>query len=434
MRLRLEYDRFCPERRAKGMRMLKWIFLSGILCVWPCRAGAAGQASDEDGKQLLPGEDSVVITRKFVHRLGMDLSPAYIISTHSFMEGDNASKLLLRNAYSAHLKYSFRFASGTVADRLYGGAYQGVGVAAYTFLIPSELGNPVAFYIFQGARIARLAPWLSLNYEWNLGLSFGWKPYDYFENEYNKVIGARVNAYINVDFYFNWALSRQVNLTTGVGLTHFSNGNTKLPNSGLNTIGLKAGLVYDLTKSGEPAPEQVREPAPEFRRHMSYDLTFFGSWRRKGFMVNDDPMISPDTYKVLGFSFAAMYNFGYKFRAGVAADGVYDQSANVFVDDFISGTVPEFSKPPLSKQLALGVSGRIEYVMPYFTVGFGIGTNVVHAGGDLRSVYQMLYLKAEVTRSSYIHIGYNLHNFSTPNFLMLGIGFRFNNKRPAPYR
>lgn len=421
---------------AKGMRMLKWMLLSGILLVWPGRAGAAGQVSDTDGMLFLQEKDSAVTTRKFVHRLGMDLSPAYIISTNSFMEGDNASKLLLRNAYSAHLKYAFRFASGTVADKLYGGVYQGAGVAAYTFLIPSELGNPIAFYIFQGARIARLAPWLSFNYEWNLGLSFGWKPYDYFENAYNKVIGARVNAYINVDFYFNWALSRQVNLTTGVSLTHFSNGNTKLPNSGLNTIGLKAGLVYDLTKSGEPEPEpeQAREPAPEFRRHMSYDLTFFGSWRRKGFMVNDDPMISPDTYKVLGFSFAAMYNFGYKFRAGVAVDGVYDQSANVFVDDFISGTAPEFSKPPLSRQLALGVSGRIEYVMPYFTVGFGIGTNVVHAGGDLRSVYQMLYLKAEVTRSSYIHIGYNLHNFSTPNFLMLGVGFRFNNKRPAPYR
>lgn len=29
-----------------------------------------------------------------------------------------------------------------------------------------------------------------------------------------------------------------------------------------------------------------------------------------------------------------------------------------------------------------------------------------------------------------LHIGYNLQDFQTPNYLMLGLGFRFNNKYP----
>lgn len=90
----------------------------------------------------------------------------------------------------------------------------------------------------------------------------------------------------------------------------------------------------------------------------------------------------------------------------------------------------EFYKPPLHQQLALGISGRAEYVMPYFTIGIGVGGNVLHGKGDLKAFYQILALKIAVTRSSFVHVGYSIHDFSTPNFLMLGVGYRFNNKYP----
>ena len=60
----------------------------------------------------------------------------------------------------------------------------------------------------------------------------------------------------------------------------------------------------------------------------------------------------------------------------------------------------------------------------------GLGANVLHGGGDMKSFYQILALKIDVTRNSYLHIGYNLREFHEPNYLMLGIGYRFNNKRP----
>ncbi len=175
-----------------------------------------------------------------------------------------------------------------------------------------------------------------------------------------------------------------------------------------------------------------QSPVPKFPRHISYDLVLFGSWRRKGVTIGEGQMVaSPETYPVLGFNFAPMYNFGYKFRAGISLDGVYDGSANVYSPD---GYGDELLKPSAGKQLALGVSGRAEYVMPYFTVGIGLGTNVIHAGGDLKSFYQILALKIEVTRNSFLHIGYNLQDFHDPNYLMLGFGFRFNNKYPTFHR
>ena len=195
---------------------------------------------------------------------------------------------------------------------------------------------------------------------------------------------------------------------------------------------LLGGLTYNFgRKSAEMAPRTV---CPAFPRHFSYDLTLFGSWRRKGIEVGDKQYAAPDAYTVLGFNFASMYNFGYKFRAGVSLDGVYDGSANVAIADQIvemgSSADLAVEKPGVDKQLALGVSARAEFVMPYFNIGVGLGTNFLHKGGDLKAFYQMLTLKVAVTRSSYVHIGYSLRDFHMPNFLMLGVGYRFNNKYP----
>lgn len=74
-----------------------------------------------------------------------------------------------------------------------------------TFGDKKQLGDPISFYVFQGARIARFNPCLSLNYEWNFGLSAGWKPYDNDYNSYNGAVGSRMNAYINAGIYLNWA-------------------------------------------------------------------------------------------------------------------------------------------------------------------------------------------------------------------------------------
>lgn len=369
--------------------------------------------------------------KRFIHKIGLEGRPGLIFRENPFLKGENENQRPIKYAFSGHLKYAFQPQTNTLIDRIFGSPYQGVGLAYYTFGEKESLGNPIAFYLFQGARIARICPWLSLNYEWNFGLSAGWKPHDYNHNYYNTIIGSRVNAYINTNIHLSWMLSRQFDLTTGVTLTHFSNGNTKFPNAGLNTIGLKAGLIYNFNRQNNSSVEnEFRPRIPKYPRHLSYDLVLFGAWRRKGVDYGDEQIASPHTYPVLGFNFAPMYNTGYRFRLGVSVDGFYDGSANVYVEDHIIGTNPPIVKPPLHEQLALGLSGRTEYVMPYFSVNMGIGVNLLHGGGDLKALYQILALKIEVTRQSFIHIGYCLHNFDTPAFLMLGIGFRFNHKYP----
>lgn len=405
----------------------------------PERRKASRKAPQEAPRKTLrevprevPRETVAESRSRTVHQLGGGFRPEYIFPTNPFLKGMNDAGKPLDLSLSAHLRYSFRAARGSCTDLRYGGAYQGIGAAYYSFGNRRELGNPAVIYLFQGGRIARINRKLSFNYEWNLGLSFGWKPYDHDSNRYNQMMGSKLNALINVDFYLQWTLTRHLDLTTGIALTHFSNGNTKIPNAGLNSGGMKVGLTYNFSADGD-TPLLPRRAAFSggFPRHMSYDLVLFGSWRRKGVQVNDKQVASPDAYTVVGFNFAAMYNLSYKFRTGLSLDGVYDGSANVYRDyDVNSETGYVFRTPSIDKQLALGISARAEFVMPYFTIGFGLGYNVLHKGGDLKAFYQMLTLKIGVTRSSFLHIGYSLKDFHMPNFLMLGVGYRFNNKYP----
>lgn len=416
----------------------KSILLAGII-LYACLGAFAGKPNHvpfpintPDSTVISSDVDSIAFSRRFIHRIGVEMRPSYIFPTHPFLQAENEDLSPIRYSHSSHIKYSFQFQPGCNAERIYGGSYQGIGLAHFYFRRQKELGSPIALYLFQGARITPLTSWLSLNYEWNFGLSFGWKPYNFETNSYNRVIGSKLNVYINTNFYLNWILSPRLNLNTGIALTHFSNGNTNYPNAGLNTIGIQLGLTYNFNKK----QDFLSRPAfiPAFPRHISYDLVLFGSWRKKGISWGETQVASPDTYMVMGFNFAPMYNFGYKFRMGISLDGVYDGSANVYTEDYIYGTTQEFFTPSLHKQLALGISGRCEYVMPYFTVGVGMGVNLLHGGGDLKAFYQILALKTEITRNTFIHIGYNLKNFETPNFLMLGIGIRFHNKYPSCYR
>lgn len=366
--------------------------------------------------------------KRFIHSLGADFRAGYIVSNNEFLRGANISGKPIRSSVSAHLRYALQFRPGSSVDRIYKGVYQGIGAAYYNLGNTTELGNPVAIYVFQGARIAQLGSRLSLNYEWNLGLSFGWKPYDPDNNPNNTMTGGKINAYINADIYLDWILSRRWNVQAGLAATHFSNGNTQLPNIGLNSLGLRIGLIYNFGRETSCLPPRAVCKS-EFPRHMSYDLTLFGSWRSKVAEQGGRAYLSPLSYPVMGINFAAMYNFGFKFRAGLSLDGVCNTSTNVYIEERIcemNGDCPEpvFRRASFAEQSALGVSVRGELVMPYFSVGIGLGVNMLRKG-ETRSFYQMITLKADLTRNSYLHIG-----FCMQDYLMLGLGYRFNNKYP----
>lgn len=118
------------------------------------------------------------------HRISAGVRSGYPFSpSKPLLDGVNSLGRPLNVAASADLQYGFVFP---------GSSYQGVGVSVFSLFDHEDVGTPVSVYVFQGARIARLSRSLSLDYEWNFGVSFSWHRHD--EHPYNIIIGSVINA------------------------------------------------------------------------------------------------------------------------------------------------------------------------------------------------------------------------------------------------
>ena len=253
------------------------------------------------------------------------------------------------------------------------------------------------------------------------------------------MVGSRINAYINLGFFLNWAIDPQTHLKAGVDVTHYSNGNTRYPNAGVNTVGATVALTrYFGATSGKEvsgAPFSLLTDVPrDFRSRMSYDLVLYGATRKKAvYPANADPVLVSGSFGIAGLNFTPMYSFSRYFRAGVSLDAQYDESANIG-DHIVDGLVyPDadnirFHRPPFREQFSVGLSVRAEVVMPIFSINLGIGRNILCKGPDTDAFYQILALKTHLTRRLFLHVGYQLSRFKDPNNLMLGLGWRFGNK------
>lgn len=389
--------------------------------VMGCGSGAAAESSDSCGRGA-----------RIVHHLGVDLRGDYVAPARKAAENIYIGSPAREAAASAHLKYSFSYSASTRMGRLYPGAYQGVGVSGTSFFANSKTGIPVNVYLFQGAPILRVARNLTFDYEWNFGASFGWKKYDEYNDRFNPInviVGSPVNAYINLGFMLNYRLNDRWNLVGGLDMTHYSNGNTSWPNPGVNMIGGRLGMVYtfDAVKQTKTLADNMEiEPV---KPHISYDLVVYGAVRKKLTAIDGNPQVLPGHFGIAGLNFAPMYNFNRFLRAGVSLDVQYDESSDI--DSYWAGGTHEyvrFYRPPFFHQVSWGLSARGELVMPIFSINAGMGYNII-GNSDAKNFYQVLALKAHLTKSFFLHIGYQLNSFKNPNNLMIGVGYRFHDLR-----
>jgi hypothetical protein len=402
-----------------GIQIHDDILIVMAVCLFPpCCVSAYGQKTD------------TISEHRTVSQMEMDVAPSYVLQTKDFLKGNNRKGEKIDRTLSFHLKYAFRFSSDSYFGRLYPFAYQGVGISYNTFYNSSEVGNPIALYVFQGSRIAKLSSKLTLDYEWNFGASFGWKPYDEDTNPDNRVVGSSVNAYINIGVFAHWSIGSQWMLAAGLTATHYSNGNTYYPNSGVNTIGTRIGVIriFDMhanERSARGASSYSENTVPH---HVNYDLIVYGATRSKG--IVEENYAVPGSFAVVGLNFNPLYNFSKYFKAGLSLDGQFDESANI--ENHLAGYdekgVLRFYRPSFSERIGVGFSLRGEYVMPVFSINFGIGHHVFYKG-DYGGFYQILALKTRITRNLFLHVGYQLNKFHDPKHLMLGFGYHFHNKR-----
>lgn len=110
------------------------------------------------------------------------------------------------------------------------------------------------------------------------GLACFSKPYDRLENPENLVIGSRMANVTYLSVNYRKVLNRYFSLWAGLSMVHFSNGHYQLPNIGLNTFTLNAGIkVYPY---GKPVIKHTEGQEPEIDHRLKANI-------RIGFGVNE---------------------------------------------------------------------------------------------------------------------------------------------------
>ncbi|MDE6297473.1 MAG: acyloxyacyl hydrolase, partial [Muribaculaceae bacterium] len=219
-----------------------------------------------------------------------------------------------------------------------------------------------------------------------------------------------------------YRLGKDLSLTAGLDLTHFSDGNTSFPNPGVNLFGVRVGMVKSFGDESKGTP--FRNDST-FRKGISYDLMCYGAWRKRVYRGGEKPLLLGGHYGIAGINFAPMWDLKRWLRVGVSADFQWDGSSDL-KRHYIGGDTQEdirFSKVPFFSQTAVGLSLRGELVMPVFSVNIGCGYNFI-GPPEARASYQMANLKIYANKRLYLNIGYQLQNFQRQNNLMLGLGWK----------
>ena len=354
------------------------------------------------------------------HRISVEVRPAYNMVSHYALRRDGAP---LNSSLSLHARYGFSFSPESHLGELFPTAYQGIGIATYTYWDHSLMGTPMAIYLYQGAHIADLTSRLTIGYEWNLGFSWGWHP--------NDAMNSRHNVLINVALPFTWRVAPHWELALIPDYTHFSNGDTAFSNAGSNMFGIRIGAtrLFHTERVKANAKRFISPSATlqgkSFGKHITYDIIAYGGWRADRFFEGGELHIINDALPLGGINFQPTYHLNDYFGIGASLDIQADSSLNLYnaVTDE-QGNLISYSRPALWQQMEAGISLRGEISAPIFTVGIGFGINMLDTGYDASLLYTTFSLKAHITRTLLLYIGYRFNSTQYTHNIMYGIGIR----------
>ncbi len=123
--------------------------------------------------------------------------------------------------------------------------YPEIGVNLFYIALsnPTQLGDGMAISPFINFNLNH-GKRFHLKMRWTTSVGYMTKKFDRLENHKNTVIGSHFNMYANLRFNADYDLTDKLRIEMGLGMSHFSNGASSMPNLGINIPTLDLGLGY----------------------------------------------------------------------------------------------------------------------------------------------------------------------------------------------
>lgn len=373
---------------------------------------------------------SEAIKPKRYNNIAIRYHAGKVLQTNSFVEGDNASGQVIDYYQALNLSYGVQTDGSKEWHHIFNFPYYGVSFYNANFFNVDELGTPTALYGFMGFPFKRneKSMW---GYELGFGLTYNWEPYDKYTNPFNVAIGSYRTVYIEANLFYQYHLSPRWDIRGTFAFTHFSNGGTKKPNSGINLVAPAIEVSY----SFKDKPLLIKKPQDPYGQH--YELAMqLGMGARNLLYDNPNDKDDPDEprgtadvmHSYFNVSAAVLKQTTWKNKFGAGFDVTYDESTNVKVTNPENGNEEpqvEFADK-LSEKMMLGLFGTYEFTIDKLSVASYLGVLALRKKGTNANplLYQKFGIKYHFNNDMYAGLLVRAHNFSVAEVIEWNIGYR----------
>lgn len=241
----------------------------------------------------------------------------------------------------------------------------GINVSYINLSNPDTLGNAITVSPYIKIHMLRTKAF-NAYLKLNGGAAYITKKYTHYEglpfDRSNTAFGSHINAYLGLTADAEFRVNDNWHILAGYGLRHFSNGNVKSPNSGVNILMGSLGISY---ASEGKFSSFAKPPATEgSKSSYTLDISLSGGIRQRYFM---------DTrrFGIGAFRVALQKPVSRIYSIGISIDNYYD-GIYTNKDNTVYGRT-YITEDKFSDKIRTGISLQNDVTFGKFTAGIHTG-------------------------------------------------------------
>jgi hypothetical protein len=385
MTLKLQFFSFCLSF-ASALKRLPFIFLLLVAFV-------------------LKSQDSTSSRNSGLHKgFQVNLFPGFLIAHREYMANMEA------HAFGFEIIYSSNTTGWRQADEGYRHLRWGTGLTYFNLGNKNLNGEVYAWHIHVEANLKKREHFQSV-IRFGSGVGYLTKPYNMTNNRKNKAIGSKLNGNMQLLYKAYFDLTKRTSLVLGLGVTHYSNGNFKRPNLGINIMHLNMGISQKFNFA-RPA---ITRTLPELFPRNGFEI--LAAYANKEISV-------ADTRRFNIFSTSLLYYFRHNttrnWRVGteVFFDKTYPYSL------FQPSTLQNVK---LAKMTEIAIKAGHEFIFGRLAIVTDLGTYVYRPNQYKKRVYFAIGFNYFFNRGVVLQTRLKSH-MAVADYFYWGAGYRFSDK------
>lgn len=279
------------------------------------------------------------------------------------------------------------------------------------------LGNSHSMFIFIGSSFV---DYRKFHWNYTLGFGFGYvdNAYDPEKNPLNIVNGSPINAFLKASTGLQYCIADAHGLGLDAGLFHLSNGNSSLPNWGINVLYWSLNYTYLF---GNPASKKTVEPHDSFAKNTR--ITMYG-----GGGFKEEPPVDGVKFGVADFhvNFWRAFRPAHSFGGGITT--FYDASSAKILwrrnHDYLLPSENYTGKGLDNWSVGAQVGYMLNMHPFYFSFEFG----VYLLSSINKDIFNRWYLEYQLAKNIRAFAGLK-SRFGKADFITVGVGYDIFVKR-----